>query len=54
MCNTIKLILTNKQIYTLMKTLNYISILFITTIITLITYNIITYGIINYISFNGI
>ena len=37
-----------------MKTLNYLPILFITTIITIITYNIITYGIINYISFNGI
>ena len=37
-----------------MKTLNYISILFLTTILTLITYNVITYGIINYVSFNGI
>ena len=38
-----------------MKTLNNIlPIIFITTLLTLITYNIIVNGIINYISFNGI
>ena len=38
-----------------MKTLNhFLPIIFITTLITLITYNIIINGIIQYISFNGI
>ena len=38
-----------------MKTLtNILPIIFLTTIITMITYNIIVNGIINYISFNGI
>ena len=36
------------------KTLNLITITLLTTIITLITYNVIINGIINYISFNGI
>jgi len=38
-----------------MKTLtNYLPIIFITTLIILITYNVIINGVINYISFNGI
>ena len=38
-----------------MKTLtNLLPIIFITTLITLITYNIIINGVIQYISFNGI
>jgi len=37
-----------------MKYLNLISLMLITTIISLITYNVIVNGIINYVSFNGI
>jgi len=37
-----------------MKSLtNILPIIFLTTIITLITYNIIVHGIVSYISFNG-
>ena len=36
------------------KTLNLITITLLTTILTLITYNVVVNGIINYISFNGI